>query len=133
MATTTRRKTQTELGLGWRHRQAADALRRAHQDGAPCSWCGRPMYLDRTKNWDYNPDSTNPDSGKLHAHHGKMSRAEAIKLGVPIPLPDELLHGACNIQLGDGGNKHLAASANPEPSTPDTLAMPWPWPTAHIP
>lgn len=84
------------------------------------------MYLDRTHNWDYNPASTNPDNGKLHAHHGAMSRAEAVRKGVPIPLPDELLHGTCNIQLGDGGNKHLAATARRQTET-DTLVMAWPW------
>lgn len=84
------------------------------------------MYLNRTKNWDYNPTSTNPDNGKLHAHHGKMSRAEAIRRGLPIPLPDELLHGTCNIQLGDGGNKHLAASSSGRAPTTE-LKLPWPW------
>jgi hypothetical protein len=87
------------------------------------------MYLDRTKNWDYDPESTNPNSGKLHAHHGKISRAECVRKGIPIPLPDELLHGVCNIQAGDGGNAHLAASNRGQATPTDTsnLAMPWPW------
>lgn len=128
MATTARRRqTTTEKGLGWRHRQAAEQLRRKHTDGTPCSWCGRPMYLDRTRNWDYDPTSSNPDSGKLHAHHSKISRAEAIRRNLPIPLPDELLHGTCNIQLGDGGNKHLAAAATGQRTQTRQLLMPWPW------
>lgn len=132
MATTTvRRKTTTEKGLGWRHRQAVDGLKRRHVDGSPCDWCGRPMYLDRTKNWDYNPESTSPLSGTLHADHSAMTRADAIRQGVPIPLPDRLLHQTCNIQRGDGGNDHLAANAAGQAAADTeagvTLLMPWPW------
>lgn len=116
--------TTTAKGLGWRHRQAVEALRRKHTDGAKCDWCARPMYLDRTKNWDYKPDS-NPASGTLHGDHSHMSRNQAITLGQPIGLPDRLLHGVCNIQRGDGGNDHLAAT-NTKTST-QPLAMAWPW------
>jgi hypothetical protein len=86
------------------------------------------MYDDtnRHKNYDYNPTSTNPNSGKLHADHGAMSRAEAIKRGIPIPRADRLLHGACNIQRGNGGNDHLATNTRTTVNT-NTLAMPWPW------
>ena len=127
MATTTaRRKTTTERGLGWRHRQAVDALKRRHTDGTPCDWCGRPMYLDRTRNYDYNPQATNPLSGVLHGDHSTMSRNEAIRRGVPIGLPDRLLHQSCNIQRGDGGNDHLAANGATTPAT-ERLAMAWPW------
>lgn len=136
MATTARRKTQTELGLGWTHRQAAKNLHDNHIEGTLCDWCGRPMWdKDRTKNWDYNPQSTNPNNGKLHADHSQRTRAECIKLGLPIGLPDRLLHGACNIQRGDGGNDHLAATANNNADThqPCTLYMPWPFTTdAHV-
>ena len=127
MATTTarRKKTTTEKGLGWRHQQASDQLKRHHQDGCACGWCGRPMYLDRTKNWDYNPESTSPLSGALHADHSKMSRSEAARQGLPIPPPDRLLHQTCNIQRGDGGNDHLAAEHQGAAS--EALAMPWPW------
>lgn len=135
MATTTaRRKTTTEKGLGWRHQQASEALKRKHRDGDPCDWDGRPMYRDRTKNWDYNPDSTNPTSGALQADHSKMTRAEAIRLGLSIPLPDRLLHGECNRQRGDGRNDHLAWINSGKPpvmgsasSGDQRLAMPWPW------
>lgn len=130
MATTTKPKaklTTTAKGLGWRHRQAAAALRGRHKDGSPCEWCDRPMWLDRTRNWDYKPDSTNPANGSLHADHSEMSRNEAIRRGVPIPLPNRLLHGVCNIQRGDGGNDHLAASNTGATSKTTKLAMPWPW------
>lgn len=121
-----KRKTQTELGLGWRHRQAADNLRDNHVDGTLCDWCGRPMFRDRTRNWDYSPTSTNPISGVLQADHSKTSRAEAIRLGVPIPLPDRLLHGECNRQRADGRNDHLAVTSKGAPTEAQMLYMPWP-------
>jgi hypothetical protein len=124
---TVKRKT-TEKGLGWRHRQDRQGLLRKHPDGAKCEWCGRPMYLDRTRNWDYDPRSTNPASGSLHADHSDMSRAEALRLGVPMPRANRLLHGACNIQRGEGGNDHLAAVANGNTTIhTNQLAMAWPW------
>lgn len=122
---TGRKTTTTAKGLGWIHQQAADELRRNHHDGSPCDWCGRPMYLDRTLNWDYNPQATNPASGSLHADHSEMSRAGAIKLGLPIPRPNRLLHGVCNIQRGEGGNDHLAA--NNRTDTNQQLLIAWPW------
>lgn len=123
-----RKRTQTELGLGWRHRQAADHLRDNHHDGKLCI-CGRPMFKDRTKNYDYDPQSTNSTSGVLQADHSGMSRAEAIRRGLPIPLPDRLLHGECNRMRGDGKNDHLFtwgdATRAPAPDQP-ALYMPWP-------
>jgi hypothetical protein len=123
MATTARRKTTTEKGLGWRHQQRADALKRQHRDGTPCGWCGKPMYRLNVRNWDYDHDK--PDSGKLQADHGAMTRAAAIRQGLPIPLPDRLLHARCNQQRGDGVNDHLAA-ANRDTAEPAPL-MTWPW------
>lgn len=123
------KQTTTAKGLGHRHQRAGDGLKQTHPDGKACDWCGRPMYLDRTRNWDYNPESTNPNSGKLHADHSGMSRAEALRRGVPIPLPDRLLHGRCNIQRGEGGNDHLATVGSGVKTTinTDSLVMPWPW------
>lgn len=123
---TVKRKTQTELGLGWRHRQAADNLRDNHTDGTLCDWCGYPMYRDRTRNRDYDPVSTNPINGVLQADHSKMSRSEAIRRGLPIPLPDRLLHGECNRQRGDGANDHLAAASKSAAPVTTKLHMPWP-------
>jgi hypothetical protein len=133
MAMTTARRKTTERGLGWRHQQARNALLRKHTDGAPCAWDGRPMYRDRTKNWDYNPNSNNPNSGALQADHSTITRAEAIRRGVPIPLPDRLLHGECNRQRGDGSNDHLAWINSGRPPVMDSssetaqLQMAWPW------
>lgn len=120
-------RTTTQKGLGWAHQQRADALKRKHQDGSPCDWCGKPMYRDPAKNWDYDPKGS-ADSGKLQADHGAMTRAAAIRQGLPIPLPDRLLHGRCNQQRGDGVNDHLAANAHSEAVADDApLLMGWPW------
>jgi hypothetical protein len=128
MPTTKAKLSTTAKGLGHRHRQDRAALMRVHTNGKACEWCGRPMYDDvnREKNWDYKPGSTNPDSGKLHADHGEKSRDECIRLGLPIPRANRLLHGACNIQRGNGGNDHLAAAGSGQRET-DELAMAWPW------
>jgi hypothetical protein len=86
------------------------------------------MYLDRTRNWDYNPHSTNPFNGTLHGDHAAVPRDQAVMRGLPIGLPDRLLHGVCNIQRGNGGNDHLAAIASSNaPVDTSKLAMPWPW------
>jgi len=120
----TRKLTTTQQGLGWKHQQAVAGLTRRHQDGAPCDWCGKPMYLDPTRNWDH--DANIPGSGKLQGDHGAMTRAEALRRGVPIPLPDRLLHRRCNGQRGDGVNDHLAAvNRGAQPS--DVTLMAWPW------
>lgn len=129
MATTTpKRKTTNEKGLGYKHQQAVEALKRRHTDGSPCDWCGKPRHLDPTKNWDYNPDVAG--SGKLHGDHGAMTRAEAVRRGVPIPLPDRLLHKTCNQQRGDGVNDHLAVANRGKvldgAANAERLVMPWP-------
>ena len=130
---TKRKPTTHEKGLGWRHVQARNALLRKHQDGTPCWWDGRPMYLDRTRNWDYDPNSTSNTSGELQADHSGMTRAEALRQGVTPPLADRLLHGECNRQRGDGRNDHLAWGNSGKPPIMTTanhnaepLAMAWP-------
>lgn len=120
---TTRLAKTTARGLGHRHRQAVAALFRRHQDGAPCDWCGLPRWKDPTRNWDHDPNV--PGSGKLQGDHGAMTRAEAVRRGLPIPLPDRLLHRRCNQQRGDGVNDHLAVVNRS--ATVEKLAMTWPW------
>jgi hypothetical protein len=128
MPTKTKLST-TDKGLGYRHQKSTAGLKQTHHDGSPCDWCGRPMYLDRTRNHDYRPASTNPTSGELQGDHSKMPRSEALRLGLPIPPPDRLLHAECNRQRGDGLNDHLAAVNTATSGLVDTssLAMPWPW------
>lgn len=87
------------------------------------------MFKDRTKNYDFDPQATNPISGQLQADHSKIGRAEAIRRGLPILLPDRLLHGECNRQRGDGNNDHLAASSISTNMQKHKLYMPWPWST----
>ncbi|AGT11705.1 HNH endonuclease [Mycobacterium phage Ejimix] len=94
-------------GLGWRHQRALKALRRDHVDGSPCDWCGRPMWLDPTRNYDYDPEVKRNGNGVLQGDHMEPRR-EYLKRGEPTPLPDRLLHAECNRQRGDGKNDHLA-------------------------
>lgn len=82
------------------------------------------MYLADERNWDYDPDQ--PRSGHLEADHGAMTRAEAVRKGLPVPLPDRLLHRRCNQQRGDGVNDHLAVAGRGA-GEPEKLALPWPW------
>lgn len=118
----------TDKGLGWKHQKAVEYLMYRHKDGSPCEWCGHPMWLDPTKNRDYNPDSKRRGNGVLQGDHSKMSRSECLRRGLTIPSPDRLLHGECNRQRGSGMNDHLAYSTRSDtPDTPDNLAMPWPW------
>lgn len=120
-----RKLTTTQRGLGHRHRVAVKALMMRHQDGSPCDWCGKPMWRDHTRNWDYDPDQVG--SGKLQGDHGAMTRSEAIRRGIPIPLPDRLLHRKCNSQRGDGVNDHLAAANRSSSAVDERLVMAWPW------
>lgn len=94
-------------GLGSLHQQAVEALRQQHIDGSPCDWCGRPRWLDKTKNWDFTPGAKRSGNGTLQGDH-IVARSQFIEADLPIPLPDRLLHGICNIQRGDGRNDHLA-------------------------
>lgn len=113
-------------GLGKQHKDAAAYLKQCHKDGSPCDWCGRPMYLDATRNHDYDP--TRPGrkgNGVLQADHSVLTRSEALRRGVPFMPPDRLLHEECNRQRGTGMNDHLAASA--QSAKVGELKMPWPW------
>jgi len=121
-------KKTSDKGLGWRHQQAVEELKRKHVDGTPCDWCGKPMYLDRTQNPDYDPEGSRL-SGVLHGDHSTQSRSEAIRRGQKVLPPDRLLHGECNRQRGAGLNDHLAASnrETDRGTTVEELSMPWPW------
>ena len=101
---TARRKTTTEKGPAGATNRPPSDFRRRHRDGTPCDWCGARCTLDDTRNWDYDPDIRG--SGHLQADHGAMTRSEAIRTGILIPLPDRLLHRRCNQQRGDGVNDH---------------------------
>lgn len=113
-ATSNRRaKTQTELGLGWRHQQQRALLMRRLTDGELCWWCGLPMRKDPSRNF---------DGLALAADH-----SQARSLGGM--LADRLLHGSCNSQRGDGKRDDRrpavtgAAVSLAEPGS--DLAMDW--------
>lgn len=108
-----RAKSQTELGLGWRHQQQRAILMRRLTDGELCWWCGQPMRREAEKNWDGRP---------LAADH-----SQARSLGGS--LADRLLHYTCNSQRGDGARDARrpsvtgAAVSREEPGA--GLAMDW--------
>lgn len=117
-------RSTTEKGLGWRHQKDRDRLLRAHIDATLCWWCGKPMYRDRTRNWDYDPASTDRASGSLAADHSHARAHGGTKA-------DRLLHGQCNKMRGEGARDHLrpalggqGAESVVAPSRP--AAFPWP-------
>ncbi len=116
--------TTTQKGLGQLHEKAVRYLRQRHKDGSPCEWCGRPMFLDPTRNFDYRPGGPKRGNGVLQGDHSTMSRSEALERGLPILPPDRLLHGECNRMRGTGLNDHLAATSRGEV---ESFTMPWPW------
>ncbi|QDP44204.1 HNH endonuclease [Gordonia phage JuJu] len=119
------RKTTTQKHLGWSHQQNARHLKAQHVDGTPCWWCGRPMWRDRTRNYDYNPHSTDPASGSLAADHSHPRAHGGRKA-------DRLLHGQCNKERGAGNHDHqrpalTGTQPNPAPNNLGPLAMTcWP-------
>lgn len=107
------------------HRRRARRLHANHVDGTPCWWCGLPMFKDRTKNPDYDPEAMRSDgkpdltSGVLHADHpdGKDNGGVA----------DRLLHGLCNKQRGDGSRDHERPALRLITQSPlGDLTMGWP-------
>lgn len=118
-------RTTTEKGLGKKHQDAVKYLKQRHVDGSPCEWCGRPMWLDATLNYDYNPEKPNlRGNGVLQGDHSNMSRAESLRMGLPVLPPDRLLHARCNNQRGQGENDHLAVT---NAGSVEDFTMPWPW------
>ena len=114
MATNGKRtKTQTELGLGWRHQQQRAILVRRLTDGSLCWWCNLPMHKDASRNWDSRP---------LAADH-----SQARSLGGM--LADRLLHYTCNSQRGNGDRDATRPAVTGVPVTRAepviSLAMDW--------
>jgi 5-methylcytosine-specific restriction endonuclease McrA len=71
-------------GLGWRHRQQAEALKRQHRDGVDtCWWCGEVMWLAQG----LSADHSTPRS-----------------VAGPFHPADRLLHRDCNSARGSGEN-----------------------------
>ncbi|MBE7338113.1 hypothetical protein INS45_01365 [Corynebacterium aurimucosum] len=110
VATPTRPRSTTEKGLGWDHQKERDALLAVHVDGTPCWWCGRPMYRERSRNFD----------GRALAADHSLARA----LGGT--RADRLLHSTCNSARGDGHNdaQRPALVAASAPETPAALPVP---------
>lgn len=115
-------------GLGYQHRKVREGLLRRHVDGSPCWWCGRPMYRDPKRNFDYDPASLDPGNGALAADH-THARAHGGRKA------DRLLHGRCNKERGAGqrdaqrpaitGREIDATTSGRDPAI-GFRAMPWP-------
>lgn len=104
----THKRTTTQRGLGYRHKQQVADLKRHHVDGTPCWWCAEPMFLTQGLSGDH----TQPRSAG----------------GV---LADRLLHSACNSERGDGSRDHLRPALTGKRSARDGVdigrrVMAWP-------
>ncbi|AMS03983.1 HNH endonuclease [Gordonia phage UmaThurman] len=111
-----RRPNPEQRGLGHAHKQQVKHLKTRHIDGTPCWWCGKPMYLDRTRNPDYDPTSPDRASGSLAGDH-TLARTHGGTLA------DRLLHGRCNKERGDGRHDH---------TRPAVTGKHQPTPTTHL-
>lgn len=107
-------KTTTERGLGWEHQRKREALLAVHRDGAPCWWCSRPMYRDKTRNF---------DGQALAADHIQARANGGTTAG-------RLLHGSCNSSRGDGSRDALrpalashGAEPDPRPDSPPAAPL----------
>lgn len=95
-------KTTTERGLGWQHQRKREALLAVHRDGAPCWWCSRPMYRDKTRNFD----------GQALAADHIQARANGGTVA------GRLLHGSCNSSRGDGSRDAQRPAASTDGGEP---------------
>jgi hypothetical protein len=101
------RKSTTAQGYGWDHQTHRARLMSRHVDGTRCFWCARPMYRDRTRNWDYDPHAMRKDgkpdytSGVLAADHENT----IAQYGVGRTKANRLLHGICNKQRGGDSSR----------------------------
>lgn len=107
-------KSAHQRGLGYAHRKQRENLLRQHLDGAPCWWCGQPMYRLSDSNF---------DRAALEADHS-ISRSHG---GTKA---DRLLHMTCNRERGDGTrDSQRPALGGERPTAPGglgNLTMPWP-------
>lgn len=98
-------------GYALDHKRRRTALMNGLVDGAPCWWCGLPMYRDSTKNRNWDGRALARD----HVAEGGARR------GIE---DDRLLHFVCNSQRQDGRNDHLRpALTGRHPSEPLPTAM----------
>lgn len=121
-----KRPSKAARGYDANHAPHVRRLHENHVDGTPCWWCGLPMFRDRTKNPDYDPNAMRSDgkpdtsSGSLHGDHSNGKKNGGIA--------DRLLHGLCNKQRGDGSRDHErpALRLGQQHSDLGDLAMGWP-------
>jgi hypothetical protein len=106
--------------MDYAHEVNRDRMLTRHVDGRRCWWCARPMYRDKTKNW---------DGKSLHAEHTRTRKFHGVKGN----RADRLMHDTCNKQRGDGSRDDqrpalATLTDNPDYTTPlgGPLAMGWP-------
>lgn len=74
-------KTTTERGLGHRHQQARKRALRAHQDGAPCPFCGEGMFRTQDLDLDHSvPRALGGTKGDRLAHRS-CNRSAGARMG----------------------------------------------------
>lgn len=80
--------TTAQRGYGGNHVKARDRLIYNLVEGSECEYCGRPMYTDKTKNF---------DGASLEADHIDRDKTQP---------PKRLIHRQCNRKLnGNGAGK----------------------------
>ena len=76
------------------------------------------MYKDRTRNWDYDPASSDPASGSLSGDHS-IARANGGT------VTDRLVHNLCNKRRGDGRRDHLRPALSAMTGGCDRNSLDW--------
>jgi hypothetical protein len=122
-------RTTTQKRLGHDHQVHRARLLARHVDGSPCWWCGRPMWRDRRKNFDYNPNARRQD-GKPDTSSGSLAGDHTLSRAIHSnTIADRLLHGRCNKERGDGScdDQRPAITQRPEDSVLGVRTLDWPW------
>lgn len=102
------KRTTTQRGLGYRHKQQVAHLKRQHIEGTMCWWCGEPMYLAQGLSGDHS-----------------------IPRSAGGTLADRLLHSLCNTERGDGSRDDQRPAITGRATQPNSAdvghrAMAWP-------
>ncbi|PPJ31899.1 hypothetical protein C5E45_32940 [Nocardia nova] len=95
------RRTTTQRGLGWKHRQQVASLFARHVDGTPCWWCAQPMWRKPERNW---------DNAQLEGDHSKARSQGGTRA-------DRLLHSTCNRSRGAGDHDDQRPALTGKPMT----------------
>lgn len=109
-------KTTTERGLGWDHQKQRANLVAVHVDGTPCWWCGRPMFYDKTRNFDGLPLAADHEDAR--ANGGDRA--------------NRLLHFSCNSSRQAGARDDQRPALNHSEPPTEPTAPPQATPAASV-